>query len=141
MLATDAELIMTKREIAEKYIEFLSIGEVEKIVNLFAENGKVNSPIYGEKQADIFYRELSEDTITSELKLKGIFEDADSDRMALYFEYKWTVKSGKIVQFDVVDIFAFDNENKITELKIIYDTVISRNLVAEMQTMNPRQTN
>jgi ketosteroid isomerase-like protein len=127
---------MTKREIAKKYIEFLSIGDVEKIVNLFAENGKVSSPVYGEKQAGEFYKELTEDTITSELKLKGIFEDHDSDSIALYFEYKWTVKSGKIVEFDVVDILDFDNENKIIALKIIYDTVISRNLVAEMKSTN-----
>jgi len=127
---------MTKIEIAKKYIEFLSVGDVEKIINLFAENGKVSSPIYGEKQADKFYKELTEDTVTSELKLKGIFEDADSDRIALYFEYKWTVKSGKIAEFDVVDIFDFNDENKITELKIIYDTVISRNLVDEMKTTN-----
>jgi ketosteroid isomerase-like protein len=66
------------------------------------------------------------DTISSELKLKGIFDDADSDRIALYFEYKWTIKSGKIVEFDAVDIIVFDNDNKITTLKIIYDTVISR---------------
>ena len=127
---------MTKREIAKKYIEFLSIGDVAEIVNLFAENGKVSSPIYGEKQAGKFYKELSEDTITSELKLKGIFEDADSDRIALYFEYKWTVKSGKIVEFDVVDILDFDGKNKIIELKIIYDTVISRDVVNEMKTTN-----
>jgi hypothetical protein len=70
------------------------------------------------------------------LKLKGIFEDADSARIALYFEYKWTVKSGKITEFDVVDIFKFNDENKITELKIIYDTVISRNLVDEINKTN-----
>lgn len=52
------------------------------------------------------------------------------------FEYKWTVKSGKIVEFDVVDILDFDKENKIIGLKIIYDTVISRNLVDEMKMTN-----
>jgi hypothetical protein len=127
---------MTKREIAYKYIELLSMGDVEKIVDLFAENGKVSSPIYGEKQAGIFYKELIADTLSSDLKLRGIFEDAESDRIALYFEYKWTVKSGKFVEFAAVDIFDFDNENKITVLKIIYDTVISRNLVDEMKTTN-----
>jgi hypothetical protein len=127
---------MTKREIANKYIELLSMGDVEKIVDLFAENGKVSSPIYGEKQAGIFYKELIADTLSSDLKLRGIFEDAESDRIALYFEYKWTVKSGKFVEFAAVDIFDFDNENKITVLKIIYDTVISRNLVDEMKTTN-----
>lgn len=63
-----------------------------------------------------------------------IIGEAGSDRIALYSEYKWTVKSRKIVERDVVDILDLGNENKIIELKIIYDTVISRDLVAEMKT-------
>ena len=125
--------MLTKREIAKKYIEYLSIGDVEKIINLFAANGKVSSPIYGEKPAGLFYKELIEDTINSSLQLKGIFEEVDSNHIALYFEYTWTVKSGKMVQFDVVDILDFDEDNKIIKLKIIYDTVISRKLVQEMK--------
>ncbi len=123
---------MTKKEIAKQYIDFLSKGNIEKIVNLFAENGKVYSPIYGENRADKFYEVLNDDTINSEIKIKGIFEDSNTGKIALYFEYKWMVKSGKIVEFDVVDILEFDTRNKILELKIIYDTVISRRLVEEM---------
>ena len=124
---------MTKKEIANKYIEFLSNGNVEKVVSLFAENGKVHSPIYGEKSAAKFYETLNEDTVHSELKIKGIFEDSDTQNIALYFEYIWTMKSGKIVTFDVVDIVEFNNQNKISELRIIYDTVLSRKLVEEMK--------
>jgi ketosteroid isomerase-like protein len=125
--------MMTKREIAEKYIGFLSNGDIEGIVSLFAENGKVDSPLYGIKEANEFFKELIGDTTNSELKLKGIFEDFNSDSLALYFGYKWTVKSGKIAEFDVVDILDFDEKNKIVKLKIIYDTVVSRNLIEEMK--------
>lgn len=124
---------MTKKEIAKKYIEYLSIGDTEKIVSLFAENGRVSSPIYGENDASKFYKTLSDDTINSELNLKGIFEESGTEKLALYFEYKWTVKSGRIVAFDVVDILEFDNRNKISKLMIIYDTVISRKLIEEMK--------
>lgn len=124
---------MTKKEIAKQYIDFLSKGNVEKIIALFTENGKVHSPIYGELRADKFYETLNDDTINSEIKLKGIFEDSTTKNLALYFEYKWTVKSGKIVNFDVVDIIEFDTQNKISELKIIYDTVVSRRLIEELK--------
>ena len=123
-----------KKEIAKQYIAFLSEGNVEGVIGLFSESGKVYSPIYGEKNAKEFYRILNDDTLQSELSLKEIFQNEESENIALYFEYKWTVKSGNVVVFDVVDILEFDEQNKIQELKIIYDTVISKRLVEEMKT-------
>ena len=123
----------SKSEIAKQYIEFLAKGEVNKVIDLFSENGKVSSPIYGEKSASDFYQTLAGDTINSELSLKEIFENPLSGNIALYSEYKWTVKSGKIVKFDVVDLIEFNDDHKIVALKIIYDTVITRRLVEEMQ--------
>ncbi len=92
----------------------------------------VHSPIYGQQSARVFYKMLQEDTRNSELKLKEIFEAKDSGNIALYFEYTWTVKSGKVVVFDVVDIITFNQDYKIIKLKIIYDTVISRKLVESL---------
>ena len=124
---------MTKKEVAKKYIEFLSAGHLDDILSLFAENATVHSPIYGENDATTFYKILIDDTENSKLQLKGIFEDSESANLALHFEYTWTLKSTKVVAFDVVDIIEFDNQNKIIELKIIYDTVVSRQLVNELK--------
>jgi len=123
---------MNKNEIAKKYLEYLENGNIEKVIDLFSNKGIVESPIYGIKKADEFYRELNNDTSNSELLLKGIFEQNDSNNLALYFTYKWTLKNNEKVEFDVVDIIQLDSENKITKLKIIYDTVISRRLVNEL---------
>ena len=123
---------MNKNEIAKKYLEYLENGNIEKVIDLFSNKGIVESPIYGIKKADVFYRELNNDTSNSELLLKGIFEQNDSNNLALYFTYKWTLKNNEKVEFDVVDIIELDSENKITKLKIIYDTVISRRLVNEL---------
>ena len=124
---------MTKKlEIAKQYIDFLSAGKTDEIIGLFAENGTVTSPIYGEGLAEDFYKTLADDTLNSELKIKEIFENKLSGNLALYFEYIWTIKTGKMVTFDVVDIIEFDDNNKITALKIIYDTVVSRSLVEEI---------
>ncbi|MCF2873138.1 MULTISPECIES: nuclear transport factor 2 family protein [unclassified Tenacibaculum] len=123
---------MNKKELANKYLEHLENGDVEKVIDLFNENGIVDSPIYGIKKANQFYHELKDDTTNSKLYLKGIFEQNDSNDLALYFTYKWTLKNNTKVEFDVVDIIELDSENKISKLKIIYDTVIARKLVEEL---------
>ncbi|WP_299431079.1 nuclear transport factor 2 family protein [uncultured Maribacter sp.] len=110
---------MNKKEIAKQYITHLENGNIEKVVALFNENGMVDSPLYEIKKTDEFYRELNSDTLNSELHLKGIFEENDSNNLALYFTYKWTLKNNQRVEFDVVDIIEFDNQNKISKLKII----------------------
>jgi hypothetical protein len=123
---------MDKKEIAKIYLEYLERGNIEQLIALFDENGIVDSPIYGIKKADEFYRELNDDTSNSELHLKGIFEQNESNDLALYFSYKWTLKNKQKVEFDVVDIIEFDAHNKIKKLKIIYDTVLARKLVTSL---------
>ncbi|MDP2541311.1 hypothetical protein [Tenacibaculum discolor] len=61
---------MNKSGIAKKYLEYLENGNIEKVIGLFSNNGIVESPIYGIKKADVFYRELNNDTSNSELFLK-----------------------------------------------------------------------
>lgn len=123
---------MTRKEIAHQYIKLLAVGDIKSIISLFSKDGKVFSPIYGEKDATSFYHQLAGDTTKSELMTKGIFENLETKEIALYFEYIWTVKTGKVVKFDVIDILQFDDQDKITNLRIIYDTVRSRKLVEEI---------
>ena len=120
---------MSKSEIGHKYLEHLEKGDIEEVIGLFNEDGIVVSPIYGTKKADIFYGELSNDTSNSKLRLKGIYEQADSNNIALYFSYRWTLKNNEVVEFDCVDIIELDHDNKIAKLTIIYDTIIARDLL------------
>ena len=124
---------MNRREIAKSYLKHLENGHIEQIIDLFDANGIVESPIYGIKNAKAFYTELSNDTSASKLQLKGLFEDIDSNTIALYFTYTWTLKNNKNVTFDVVDIIAFNAKNKIISLKIIYDTMATRKLVDNLK--------
>ena len=41
---------MKKNEIARKYLKYLEIGNTEKVIDLFNENGIVESPVYGIKK-------------------------------------------------------------------------------------------
>ncbi len=127
------EIMSKKKEIAQLYIDLLAQANTTELVKLFSKNGFVDSPIYGEMEASTFYPLLNSDTANSELKLKGIFEDNDTNTLAIYFNFKWTIKNNEIVTFDVVDIIEFDEEHKIQHLKIIYDTVQSRVLINELR--------
>ena len=124
---------MTKKEICTQYIELLEKGEIEQLLSLFNKDGMVDSPIYGKRKAADFYHDLTNDTSNSQLKLLGIFEENESNQVALYFNYQWTLKNNEIVNFDVVDIIEFDAQNKISKLKIIYDTVVARGLVKQLE--------
>ena len=119
--------------IAENYLRYLEQGATSNIIDLFAPDGYVDSPLYGMQKAADFYQALSADTISSTLKIHNIFEDHSTNSIALYFSYVWVLKNQEQAQFDVVDIIEFDRNNKIVKLKIIYDTVISRKLMDALQ--------
>ncbi|WP_200977971.1 hypothetical protein [Echinicola sp. 20G] len=86
---------------------------------------------------------LLSDTTHSALELKGIFKKKASNSLALYFNYKWTLKNRDANNFALYftyewtlksnQVVEFDENNKIKQLKIIYDTVILRKLVEELK--------
>lgn len=110
-----------KRVLADSYLEFLAEGKVDSLVRLFAQDGVVISPIYGSKSALDFFNGLAADTDNSELKFKGFFEDSNSNRFALFFNYGWKMTNGNASNFDVVDIFELNEQGKIRTLQIIYN--------------------
>ncbi len=112
-------------EICKRYLDAINEGSLEKVLSLFDPNAVVVSPLYGEMPATTFFKVLFADTNRSETKLLNIFESISGNTsLALYFHYIWTLKSGKIVEFDCVDVFEITpDKNKFAKLKIIYDTV------------------
>ncbi|MEO0506558.1 MAG: nuclear transport factor 2 family protein [Bacteroidota bacterium] len=120
---------LLREEVGKQYFKYLEKGDTDSILDLFQEEGMVQSPIYGTKSAKEFYQELAEDTSSSSLKLNTIFENTFSKQVALYFTYTWTLKNNNAVNFDVVDIMEFDDNNRITKLTIIYDAEIARKSV------------
>jgi ABC-type arginine transport system ATPase subunit len=113
--------MISKEAIVKAYLDNLEADNVEGILSLFAEDGKVVSPIYGIQEARSFYLELSKDTRNSTLHFDGLFMEPDSNRMVLVFDYEWTMENANRVTFKVVDIIELNGEHKITKLTIIYD--------------------
>jgi ketosteroid isomerase-like protein len=112
------------KDICQQYLDALNESDLEKVLSLFTRDAVVSSPLYGEIPANTFYRDLFSDTKRSETKLLKIFDSTgDGSSVALHFRYTWTLQSGKVVEFECVDIFEVSSDGKhFTKLKIIYDT-------------------
>ncbi|MEO5891861.1 MAG: nuclear transport factor 2 family protein [Ferruginibacter sp.] len=111
------------KNIIQQYLQALESGDEEKITRLFADNAIVYSPLYGEVQANHFFKGLFADTSRSEITLLNTFSSLDNpETCAAQFRYDWTLKNGTETNFDCVDIFQFDDQDKIKSLTIIYDT-------------------
>jgi len=123
--------VVTKKEVIKQYLKYLEIACYETIMGLFSDEAVVKSPLYGDVPASVFYKDLLNDTSDSKITLKNIFLSSLNDNTAAaQFEYIWTLKDGKQVIFEVVDLFDFDLNNKIKQLTIIYDTYPIRSSIA-----------
>ena len=111
-------------KLCKEYLQALNEGNLNNVLNLFTSDGVVISPLYGEMSAKQFYTDLFKDTNQSDTKLRNIFiSNMDETSVALHFQYKWTLKSGKIVEFECVDVFEItEDKTQFKRLKIIYDT-------------------
>jgi ketosteroid isomerase-like protein len=109
-------------KIIKTYLKCLESGNYEKMIKLFADNAIVFSPLYGKIKAADFYKKLFTDTSKSKITMLNIFRGSDKHTAAGYFRYDWVLKDGTPTSFECVDVFRFNREGKIKELKIIYDT-------------------
>lgn len=115
-------------KITTLYLDALKEANYDNLIHLFSDDAIVLSPLYGKRKAHEFYRTLLSDTKQSELIPLTLFLNAKGNAAALHFIYRWTLADGSITTFDCVDIFDFDENYKICQLKIIYDTAPTRPL-------------
>ncbi|OWW18240.1 nuclear transport factor 2 family protein [Noviherbaspirillum denitrificans] len=115
---------MGTEELCKRYLAALNKGSLADVLSLFAPNATVLSPLYGLVDAGNFYRQLFADTNRSVTTLLNIFvPSGNAPSVALHFHYTWTLKSGKVVQFECVDVFELTaDRQQFSKLTIIYDT-------------------
>ena len=115
--------VITKKNIIEQYLDSLESGNAEKMTRLFSDDAIIHSPLYGNVLAKVFFKRLFSDTHRSEITLLNLFNSLDKpDLYAAQFRYTWILKSGALTSFECMDIFQFNERDKITEMTIIYDT-------------------
>ena len=115
------------------YLQALEAGDYQQLIQLFAEEAAVHSPLYGQRPAREFYRELLADSAASHIRLLHIYHQPGSQRSAANFIYEWTLADGSQVAFDCVDLFEWDEAQKISQLKIIYDASQTRPALERQQ--------
>lgn len=115
---------MTTQDLCQRYLTALNTGDLAGVCALFVPEAVVVSPLYGTRPAHEFYADLFADTARSQTTLLTLFETASSKRsVALHFRYVWTLSSGKVVEFECVDVFELATDgNAFTRMTIIYDT-------------------
>ena len=104
------------------YLDALNAGDLDAVLALFAEDGKVVSPLYGVRDAKGFYADLFADTERSVTTPLNVFT-SPGGAVALHFRYDWTLADGTPVDFEVVDVFELTEAgDRFAKCTIIYDT-------------------
>jgi len=124
---------MTREAVAKAYLTALGNADYEGLMSLFTTDAMVVSPLYGEQSADVFYRNLLQDSQRSELTFLDVFTNTETNKASLHFRYCWTMTDGAVVTFDCVDLFEFDADHRIKRLIIIYDTAGTRPAFDQLQ--------
>lgn len=113
---------MTIKDLCDRYLAALDAGDLEAVRTLFTPDGVIVSSLYGVCPAYNFYAMLFADTERSRTELLNISE-GPVGRIALHFNYAWTLANGKIATFECVDICELsDDRQKFRKITIIYDT-------------------
>lgn len=110
--------------LVDAYLAALSSADVNAVLDLFATDGVVSSPLYGERPAREFYPVLFADTAGSALTLRRtLVSTAEAEpTIAFWFDFHWTLADGTPAPFSVVDLAELDVDGRIQHLHIVYDT-------------------
>lgn len=132
---------MSTKELCERYLAALDAGDLAAVRGLFTDDAVVVSPLYGERPAHAFYAELFADTDRSATTLINVFDSSSAAAaVALHFRYEWTLRGGRIVGFECVDVFELaQDRDRFARLTIIYDTAHLR-AAFEAGRLTPRQS-
>ena len=105
------------------YLDAFNKGDLATLLALFAADAKIYSPTQDDaKTPGEFYPGLLARSKGTVFTLKSCFAGEKPDEAAVLFDYAKQMPDGSIKHFDCVDIFTFDQNGKIAQMRIIFDT-------------------
>ncbi len=105
------------------YLDAFNAGDLNAILALFAPDALIYSPTQPQpKKPQEFYPGLLERSKGTRFTLKATFTGDQPHQAAVLFDYHKKLPDGGTKTFDCVDIFSFNNEGKVIEMHIIFDT-------------------
>jgi len=121
----------TRTDIVQSYFVSLTASDISAIVSLFADDGFVVSPVLGTMPARNFYQALDEASAQNVLTVHQTMSSSDDRFHTAHFTYDWTLSDGSQTQFEGIDMFEFDDDDRISSMKIFYDTYPTRQEVGD----------
>jgi len=118
-------------KIVRKYFERLTTSDYVGIIEMFEEDGWVDSPYLGKLPASEFFAKLGEASSRNILTVHDILIGEHGDSVAAQFEYDWTLESGDKIIFQGVDYFKFGVSGGFASMSIFYDTYPTREGVGD----------
>lgn len=116
----------------EQYFEALDAGDLEGVLEVFAEDARVSSPFLGDLTAREFFPKVFAASSASHITLFDVLASIRGQSRAIgYFRYDWTLKDGTRVHFDAADVFDFNAAGEIVRMTILYDTHPLRETVGD----------
>lgn len=114
---------MNADQLCRQYLDAVEASDLEAVLAIFTDTARVVSPLYGSQPADLFFANVFGDTQQSKATLIRIMTSpAPDNAIALQFEYSWTLSSGALVEFEVVNILEVNDAGQIDKLTVLYDT-------------------
>ncbi len=117
---------MKADDLVAVYLRALNAADVDLMLSLFTEDGRVDSPLYGPMPAAQFFPALFADTRESILTLRSVMQGTDAEGAAtvsFWFHFDWRLPSGVAAPFEVIDVAQLAEDGRIKVLHLIYDTV------------------
>ena len=131
---------MNDKELVNAYVAALDAGDLDGLLALFAPGAVVHSPLYGSVPAPEFYKEMFAKSGNSKGTLLGVLGRGQTAEgrplIAFWFRFDWVLASGTHAPLDVVDLCELDDQGRIANLNIVYDSATVRTfLEGETDTM------
>ena len=104
------------------YFTLMTDGDIEGIIALFADDGKIHSPFLGEMDARPFFEKLGNASTNSVLTVYDVLIGEEGQTGAGHFRYDWTLADGSDLVFEGVDHFTFAPDGRFQSMRIYYDT-------------------
>lgn len=114
---------MTVPTVVRRYLKAMEMGDLPGVLDCFAADGVVVSPVYGTVAVRPFYERLFADTISTEVRIRDLYvAQGRPERAIAHFDYVWRRRDQPVLKTRLIDLFDFDmSGRKIARLRIVMD--------------------
>ncbi len=116
-------------EVLSRYVAYVSAGDVDGIVSLYARDATIEIPVGGRVQRglDAIRAFYAENELAQKLEITGPSCIAGNEG-AVNMKAR-IAQDGQLLEIDVIDVAAVDDEGRLTRLRAFFDLANARPVV------------